>query len=69
NKAKSNIQMNAGHGFSQESLQTDGEDALISKKLAKKVFHGNTAALNSSLELGTKNYNIIGVFSPPKTPY
>ena len=69
NKTKPNVSLIAGSGFNQDSLQADGQDALISKNLAKKIFHGNSAALHSSLILGTKSYNIAGVFSPPKSNY
>ena len=69
NKTKPNISLIAGSGFNQDSLQADGQDALISKNLAKKIFHGNSAALHYSLILGTKSYNIAGVFSPPKSNY
>ena len=69
NKTKPNVSLIAGSGFNQDSLQAAGQDALISKNLAKKIFHGTSAAFHSSLLLGTKRSNIAWVLSPPKSTY
>lgn len=63
------VQLAAGHKLNPDSLQTDGHDVLLSKKLAKKVFHGNAAALTSSVFIGKRSYNIVGIFNTPKESY
>ncbi|WP_406531314.1 ABC transporter permease [Lacticaseibacillus paracasei] len=63
------VQLAAGNKLTTDSLQTDGHDVLLSKKLAKKVFHGNAAALTSSVFIGKRSYNIVGIFNTPKESY